>query len=131
MGPRPGHQQGQAVAGLCRGRLGQGLKYDWVDQDHRWPLTVASVKGLLQLGTLHERAGRSERALEVFEQACALDPDMESAVTATVQLLFQLGRIDEARLRVRHLKGRLDSLGVTASAQTQAVFDKAICPFPW
>ncbi|GAA4561114.1 LysM peptidoglycan-binding domain-containing protein [Planotetraspora kaengkrachanensis] len=116
----------EAVAGLCRGRLGQGLKYDWLDQDHRWPLTVASVKSLLQLGTLHERAGRSERALEVFDQACALDPDMESAVAATVRLLFQLGRIDEARLRVRHFKSRLDALGVAASPQTQAIFDKVI-----
>ncbi|GII52808.1 hypothetical protein Pth03_11970 [Planotetraspora thailandica] len=118
----------EAVAGLCRGRLGQGLKYDWLDQDHRWPLTVASVKALLQLGTLHERAGRNERALEVFDQACMLDPDMESAVTATVRLLLQLGRIDEARLRVRHFKSRLDALGVPASVQAQAVFDKVMRP---
>ena len=51
----------EVVAGMCRGRLCQGLKYDWLDQDHRWPLTVTSVKALLQLGVLHERGG-AERA---------------------------------------------------------------------
>ncbi|MFF3671602.1 LysM peptidoglycan-binding domain-containing protein [Microtetraspora malaysiensis] len=114
----------EAVAGLCRGRLGQGLRYDWIDQDHRWPLTVASVKALLQLGTLHERAGRNERALEVFDQACALDPDMESAARAAIRLLVELGRTDEARLRVRHLKARLAALGVSASSETRAVLDQ-------
>ncbi|WP_433347666.1 LysM peptidoglycan-binding domain-containing protein [Microtetraspora malaysiensis] len=114
----------EAVAGLCRGRLGQGLRYDWLDQDHRWPMTVASVKALLQLGTLHERAGRSERALEVFDQACTLDPDMESAARAAIRLLVELGRTDEARLRVRHLKARLAALGVSASPETRAVLDQ-------
>ncbi|MFF4776595.1 tetratricopeptide repeat protein [Microtetraspora fusca] len=85
---------------------------------------MASVKALLQLGTLHERAGRSERALEVFDQACALDPDMESAARAAIRLLVELGRTDEARLRVRHLKARLAALGVSASAETRAVLDQ-------
>ncbi|KAA9374855.1 LysM peptidoglycan-binding domain-containing protein [Microbispora cellulosiformans] len=114
----------EVVAGLCRGRLCQGLKYDWLDQDHRWPLTVTSVKALLQLGVLHERAGRNERALEVYDQACALDPDMESAARSAIRLLIDLGRTDEARMRARHLKARLDALGVTCSSETQALLDR-------
>ncbi|MEV4105970.1 bacterial transcriptional activator domain-containing protein [Nonomuraea sp. NPDC049649] len=113
----------EEVVRLCRGQLGQGLRYDWLDQDYRWPLAVASVKALLQLGALHERAGRNERALEIFDQACILDPDMESAVKASIRLLVELGRTDEARLRVRHLKARLATLGVDASPATEALFD--------
>lgn len=84
---------------------------------------MASVKALLQLGALHERAGRNDRALEIFDQACILDPDMESAVKASIRLLVELGRTDEARLRVRHLKARLATLGVDASPATEALFD--------
>lgn len=113
----------EAVAGLCRGRLGQGLRYDWLDQDHRWPLTVASVKALLQLGALHERTGHHERALEIYDQATTLDPDMESATRSAIRLLLHLGRTDEARLRATHLKSRLDALGVRCSPETQAVLD--------
>ncbi|MEZ0076296.1 LysM peptidoglycan-binding domain-containing protein [Planotetraspora sp. GP83] len=114
----------EAVAGICRGRLAQSLKYDWLDQDHRWPLTVASVKALLQLGALHERAGRAERALEIYDQACALDPDMESAARSAIRLLLRLGHADEARIRTNHLKTRLASLGVLPSPETQAVLDQ-------
>ncbi|GIH52343.1 DNA-binding transcriptional activator of the SARP family [Microbispora rosea] len=114
----------EVVARLCQGRLCQGLKYDWLDQDHRWPLTVASVKALLQLGVLHERAGRNERALEVYDQACSLDPDMESAARSVIRLLIELGRTDEARMRARHLKARLDALGVQCSSETQALLDR-------
>ncbi|MBO4269084.1 LysM peptidoglycan-binding domain-containing protein [Microbispora triticiradicis] len=114
----------EAVARLCQGRLCQGLRYDWLDQDHRWPLTVGSAKALLQLGVLHERAGRNERALEVYDQACALDPDMESAARSAIRLLIDLGRADEARMRARHLKARLDALGVACSSETQALLDR-------
>ncbi|WP_328855397.1 LysM peptidoglycan-binding domain-containing protein [Microbispora hainanensis] len=114
----------EVVARLCQGRLCQGLRYDWLDQDHRWPLTVTSVKALLQLGVLHERAGRNERALEVYDQACALDPDMESAARSAIRLLIDLGRADEARMRARHLKARLDALGVACSSETQALLDR-------
>ncbi|OPG14165.1 LysM peptidoglycan-binding domain-containing protein [Microbispora sp. GKU 823] len=114
----------EVVARLCQGRLCQGLRYDWLDQDHRWPLTVASAKALLQLGVLHERAGRNERALEVYDQACALDPDMESAARSAIRLLIDLGRADEARMRARHLKARLDALGVACSSETQALLDR-------
>lgn len=114
----------EAVAGLCRGVLAQGLRYDWLDQDHRWPLTIASVKALLQLGKLHERAGRNERALEVYDQACALDPDMEAAATAAIRLLLKLGRNDEARQRARHLKSRLEGLGVEPSPETRSTLDQ-------
>lgn len=113
----------EEVARLCRGQLGQGLRYDWLDQDHRWPLTVASVKALLQLGALYEQTGRNERALEVFDQACMLDPDMESAARSAIRLLVQLGRTDEARLRGRHFKARLTALGVDPSPATKVLFD--------
>jgi nucleoid-associated protein YgaU/DNA-binding SARP family transcriptional activator len=114
----------ETAASLCRGQLGQGLKYDWLDQDHRWPLTIASVKALLQLGALHEHAGDNERALEIYDQACALDPDMESAARSAIRLLTTLGRTDEARQRARHLKARLDILGVSPSPETQTVLQQ-------
>ncbi|MEV5501625.1 LysM peptidoglycan-binding domain-containing protein [Nonomuraea fuscirosea] len=114
----------EAAASLCRGQLGQGLKYDWLDQDHRWPLTIASVKALLQLGALHEQAGHNERALEVYDQAYALDPDMESAARSTIRLLATLGRTDEARQRARHLRTRLNTLGVAPSPETQAILQQ-------
>ncbi|MEO3807305.1 LysM peptidoglycan-binding domain-containing protein [Nonomuraea sp. B1E8] len=112
------------AAALCHGQLGQGLRYDWLDQDHRWPLTIASVKALLQLGALHERAGHNERALEIYDQACALDPDMESATRSAIRLLLDLGRTDEARQRARHLDARLNALGVAPSPETQAVLQR-------
>ncbi|MEV0623986.1 LysM peptidoglycan-binding domain-containing protein [Nonomuraea sp. NPDC050404] len=114
----------ETAATLCHGQLCQGLKYDWLDQDHRWPLTIASVKALLQLGALHERAGNNEQALEVYDQARRLDPDMESAARSTIRLLITLGRTDEARQHARHLKARLDTLGVSASPDTQAVLQR-------
>ncbi|MEV0168767.1 AfsR/SARP family transcriptional regulator [Nonomuraea fuscirosea] len=114
----------ETAASLCQGQLGQGLKYDWLDQDHRWPLTIASVKALLQLGALHEQAGHNERALEVYDQAYALDPDMESAARSTIRLLATLGRTDEARQRARHLRTRLNTLGVSPSPETQAVLQQ-------
>ncbi|MGW4802007.1 AfsR/SARP family transcriptional regulator, partial [Nonomuraea sp. NPDC004297] len=114
----------EAAAALCHGQLGQGLRYDWLDQDHRWPLTIASIKALLQLGALHEHAGHNERALEIYDQARTLDPDMESATRATIRLLTTLGRTDEARQRARHLKTRLNTLGVSASPETQAVLHR-------
>ncbi|MDF5758419.1 LysM peptidoglycan-binding domain-containing protein [Spongiactinospora sp. TRM90649] len=113
----------ETVARLCRGPLGHGLRYEWLDQDHRWPLTVATVKALLQLGALHEHARRHERALEIYDQACALDPDMEAAARSAIRLLNTLGRTDEARLRARHLKARLDTLGVECSPETRALLD--------
>ncbi|WP_431934070.1 LysM peptidoglycan-binding domain-containing protein [Nonomuraea jabiensis] len=118
----------ETAASLCRGQLGKGLKYDWLDQDHRWPLTIASVKALLQLGALHEHAGHDERALEIYDQACALDPDMESAARSTIRLLTTLGRTDEARQRARHLKARLNTLGVTPSPETQTVLNQLNAP---
>ncbi|MEV4077275.1 LysM peptidoglycan-binding domain-containing protein [Nonomuraea fuscirosea] len=114
----------ETAASLCLGQLGQGLKYDWLDQDHRWPLTIASVKALLQLGALHEQAGHNERALEVYDQAYALDPDMESAARSTIRLLSTLGRTDEARQRARHLRTRLNTLGVAPSPETQAILQQ-------
>ncbi|MFB4269627.1 LysM peptidoglycan-binding domain-containing protein [Nonomuraea sp. GTA35] len=114
----------ETAAALCRGQLGQGLKYDWLDQDHRWPLTIASIKALLQLGALHEHARHNERALEIYDQACALDPDVESAARSAIRLLTTLGRTDEARQRFRRLKARLDALGVPVSPETQAVVQR-------
>ncbi|MFI7699350.1 BTAD domain-containing putative transcriptional regulator [Nonomuraea sp. NPDC049480] len=114
----------EGVAALCRGQLAEGADYWWIEQDHRWPLTVTSIRALLQLGAVHEQRGRLERAVEVFEQVCALDPDVESAAVGTVRLLLKLGRRDEAMLRGRHLKKRLDALGVTPSAEAQAVFGR-------
>jgi nucleoid-associated protein YgaU/DNA-binding SARP family transcriptional activator len=114
----------EVAAALCRGQLGQGLKYDWLDQDHRWPLTIASIKALLQLGALHEHAGHDERALEIYDQACTLDPDVESAARSAIRLLITLGRTDEARQRSRHLTARLDTLGVAPCPETQAVLQQ-------
>ncbi|WP_431913424.1 LysM peptidoglycan-binding domain-containing protein [Nonomuraea jabiensis] len=114
----------ETAASLCRGQLGQGLKYDWLDQDHRWPLTIATIKALLQLGALHEHTGQNERALEIYDQACALDPDMESATRSVIRLLTSLGRTDEARRRARHLQARLNALGVVPSRQTEAVLQQ-------
>ncbi|RBQ13968.1 hypothetical protein DP939_43085 [Spongiactinospora rosea] len=116
----------EAVAGQCRGILANGLKYWWIDQEFRWPMTVASVRALLQLGRLHENAGRTERALDVYEQAGTLDPDIEQAATAAIRLLLQLGRRDEARLRARHFKSRLAALGAAPSAETIAIINKAL-----
>ncbi|MFC5830054.1 LysM peptidoglycan-binding domain-containing protein [Nonomuraea insulae] len=110
----------EGVAALCRGHLVQGTDYEWIEQDHRWPLSVTSIRALLQLGAIHERNGRLERALEVLEQVCALDADVESAGTGVVRLLHQLGRHDEAHLRARHVQKRLDALGVTPCAESQA-----------
>ncbi|MCA2178484.1 LysM peptidoglycan-binding domain-containing protein [Nonomuraea glycinis] len=118
----------ETAATLCRGPLTRGLKYDWLDQDHRWPLTIASVKALLQLGALHERAGHHERALETYDQACALDPDMESATRSAIRLLTTLGRTDEARQHARHLKTRLNALGATPSPETQTVLQQLNAP---
>lgn len=114
----------EGVAALCRGQLAEGADYWWIEQDHRWPLTVTSIRALLQLGAVHEQRGRLERAVEVFEQVCALDPDVESAAVGAVRLLLKLGRWDEARLRGRNLKKRLDALGVTPSAEAQTVFGR-------
>ncbi|MEU5859797.1 LysM peptidoglycan-binding domain-containing protein [Nonomuraea sp. NPDC047529] len=118
----------ETAAALCQGQLGQSLRYDWLDQDHRWPLTIASIKALLQLGALHEQAGHNERALEVYDQACALDPDMESAARSAIRLMATLGRTDEARQRARHLKARLNTLGVSPSLETQAVLQQLTAP---
>ncbi|MEU6720736.1 LysM peptidoglycan-binding domain-containing protein [Nonomuraea sp. NPDC046802] len=118
----------ETAATLCRGQLGQGLKYDWLDQDHRWPLTIASIKALLQLGTLHEHTGQDERALEIYDQACTLDPDMESATRSAIRLLTTLGRTDEAHQRARHLKARLNTLGVAPSPETQTVLQRLNTP---
>ncbi|WP_433432231.1 LysM peptidoglycan-binding domain-containing protein [Nonomuraea sp. CA-141351] len=111
----------EGAAALCRGQLAQGTNYGWIDQDHRWPLTVTSVRALLHLGAIHEQAGRLERALEVFEQVCTLDADVESAAIGAIRVLLKLGRRDEAHLRARHLKRRLDALGIMPSTEAQAV----------
>ncbi|MFI6321595.1 LysM peptidoglycan-binding domain-containing protein [Nonomuraea sp. NPDC050556] len=112
-----------SVAAICRGPLAKGLKYGWIDQDHRWPLTVACVKALLQLGGIHDAEGRAERALEVFEQASELDPDAETAAAAAIRLLLNLGRRDEARLRARQLVSSLKAIGAAPLEDTQAVLD--------
>ncbi|PZG20684.1 hypothetical protein C1I98_37405, partial [Spongiactinospora gelatinilytica] len=114
----------ETVAGLCRGPLAHGLHYDWLDQGHRWPLTIATVKALLQLGALHEHTGRNECALEAYDQACTLDPDTETAARYAVRLLHTLGRTDEARLRARHLKTRLDALGLECSLETRELLSQ-------
>ncbi|RBQ16946.1 hypothetical protein DP939_28255 [Spongiactinospora rosea] len=118
----------ETVAGLCRGPLAQGLHYDWLDQDHRWPLTIATVKALLQLGALHEHTGDNERALEAYDQACTLDPDTETAARSAIRLLHPLGRTDEARLRARQLKTRLDTLGVAPAPETQTLLEDLSTP---
>ncbi|WP_425568782.1 bacterial transcriptional activator domain-containing protein [Nonomuraea antimicrobica] len=89
---------------------------------------MASIKALLQLGALHEHGGHNERALEVYDQACTLDPDMESTPRSAIHLLTALGRTDEARQRARHLKNRLNTLGVTPSPETQTVLQQLNSP---
>ena len=49
---------------------------------------------------------------------------MESAARSVFRLLIDLGRTDEARMRARHLKARLDALGVACSSETQALLDR-------
>ncbi|MFI7033615.1 tetratricopeptide repeat protein [Microbispora rosea] len=92
-----------------------------MDLDHRDPLTLASVRALLQLGGIHEKAGRPKRALEVMEQALVLDPINEAAAAAVIRLLTGLGRRDEARLRAQHLNAHLASLDLEPTPETQAV----------
>ncbi|XVQ86456.1 LysM peptidoglycan-binding domain-containing protein [Microbispora siamensis] len=109
------------AAEVCRGHLAGGAPYLWLDLDHRDPLTLASVRALLQLGGIHEKAGRPKRALEVMEQALTLDPINEAAAAAVIRLLTELGRRDEARLRAQHLNAHLASLDLEPTSETQAV----------
>lgn len=108
------------AAEVCRGHLADGAPYLWIDLDHRDPLTLASVRALLQLGGIHEKAGRSKRALEVMEQALALDPINEAAAATVIRLLTRLGRRDEARLRAQQLNAHLASLGLEPTSETRA-----------
>ncbi|WP_055483739.1 LysM peptidoglycan-binding domain-containing protein [Sphaerimonospora mesophila] len=108
------------AAEVCRGHLADGAPYLWIDLDHRDPLTLASVRALLQLGGIHEKAGRPKRSLEVMEQALALDPINEAAAVAVIRLLTGLGRRDEARLRAQHLTAHLASLDLEPTPETQA-----------
>lgn len=107
------------AAEVCRGHLADGAPYLWIDFDHRDPLTLASVRALLQLGGIHEKAGRPKRALEVMEQALTLDPINEAAAAAVIRLLIGLGRRDEARLRAQHLNAHLASLDLEPTPETQ------------
>ncbi|MFC0861678.1 LysM peptidoglycan-binding domain-containing protein [Sphaerimonospora cavernae] len=108
------------AAEVCRGHLADGAPYLWIDLDHRDPLTLASVRALLQLGGIHEKAGRPKRALAVMEQALALDPINEAAAASVIRLLTGLGRRDEARLRAQHLNAHLASLDLEPTPATQA-----------
>ncbi|GAA4211430.1 LysM peptidoglycan-binding domain-containing protein [Microbispora amethystogenes] len=112
------------AAGVCRGHLADGAPYLWVDLDHRDPFTIAAVRALLQLGGIHEKAGRSKRALEVMEQALTLDPINEAAAAAVIRLLVGLGRRDEARLRAQHLNAYLASLDLEPAPATREVLRK-------
>lgn len=107
------------AAEVCRGHLADGAPYLWIDLDHRDPLTLASVRALLQLGGIHEKAGRPKRALEVMEQALTLDPINEAAAATVIRLLIELGRRDEARLRAQHLNAHLASLDLEPTPETQ------------
>lgn len=108
------------AAEVCRGHLADGAPYLWIDLDHRDPLTLTSVRTLLQLGGIHEKAGRPKRALEVMEQALTLDPINEAAAAAVIRLLIGLGRRDEARLRAQHLNAHLASLDLEPAPATKA-----------
>ncbi|WP_328708687.1 hypothetical protein [Microbispora hainanensis] len=50
-------------------------------------------------GKLREREEGNERVLEVYDQVCALDPDLEAEATAAIPFLITIGWPDEARLR--------------------------------
>ncbi|WP_433498568.1 LysM peptidoglycan-binding domain-containing protein [Sphaerimonospora sp. CA-214678] len=108
------------AAEVCRGHLADGAPYLWIDLDHRDPLTLASVRALLQLGGIHEKSGRPKRALKVMEQALELDPINEAAAATVIRLLTRLGRRDEARLRAQQLNAHLASLDLEPTSETQA-----------
>ncbi|MEU8061694.1 hypothetical protein [Microbispora bryophytorum] len=58
-------------------------------------------------GKLREREEGNERVLEVYDQVCALDPDLEAEATAAIPFLITIGWPDEARLRARYLNACL------------------------
>ncbi|GGP12240.1 hypothetical protein GCM10012278_59160 [Nonomuraea glycinis] len=102
--------------------VGPGPQVQLVRSGPRLDVDGGEHEGTPSAWALHGRASRFERAQEVLDQECALDPDLEGAARVAIRLLLQLGHADETRLRVRYLKACLAAPGV-ASPNPQALFD--------
>jgi tetratricopeptide (TPR) repeat protein len=72
----------------------------------------------LQLGVLQVRAGRSPEALETFKRLVEVDPSDGRSLISVAQVLFQLGRFDEATAHARQAIAMLS--GTEGSARTPA-----------
>jgi len=106
----------QVAAGYTANLL-ESPGYEWAEP-LREELRRRAVDALARLAELHHKAGNSERALAVLEQAITADPYAEELYQRIMRLQAALDRPDAVRRTFRIVEERLDELDLDPSDAT-------------